>query len=81
MSTTHWTRPHVDGDPDEGLVVHTPEEAVHCQRTADGWLAQVHTATAAVVLQRKRWQQVPQAPLQAPPPQAESRRTRRTRGR
>jgi len=74
MTTTHWTRPHVDGDPDEGLVVHTPEEAVTCQRTAGGWLAQAHTATAAVVLQRKRWQQVEL-------PAAEPRRTRRTRGR
>jgi hypothetical protein len=56
--STHWTRPHVDGDPDDGLVVHTPEEAVVCSRVAGGWLAEVHTPTAEAVLLRKRWQQV-----------------------
>lgn len=54
--STHWTRPHVDGDPDDGLVVHTPEEAVVCSRVAGGWLAEVHTPTAEAVLLRKRWQ-------------------------
>jgi hypothetical protein len=61
--STHWTRPHVDGDPDNGLVVHTPEEAVVAMRVGDGWLAELHTPSAEAVLARKRWQQVP-----APPP-------------
>lgn len=67
--STHWTRPHVDGDPDDGLVVHTPEEAVVCSRTAAGWVAEVHTPTAEAVLVRKRWQQVaaPQPAEQAAP--------------
>jgi len=61
--STYWTRPHAYGDPDDGLVVHTPEEAVVCSRLAGGWLAEAHTPTAETVLIRKRWQQVdaPQA--------------------
>jgi hypothetical protein len=66
--STHWTRPHVDGDPDVGLVVHTPEEAVQCSRVAGGWLAEVHTPTAEAVLLRKRWVQVQPEPQAAPKP-------------
>lgn len=73
--STHWTRPHVDGDPDNGLVVHTPEEAIHCVRTDSGWLAEAHTVTAEVVLARKRWVQcVVQAQIDAPASSKPSKR-------
>jgi hypothetical protein len=75
--STYWTRPHVDGDPDDGLVVHTPEEAVVCSRGAAGWLAEVHTPTAEAVLVRKRWQQVP-APQPSEPPVAKASRRKGT---
>lgn len=76
--STHWTRPHVDGDPEQGLVVHTPEEAVHCTRVAGGWLAEVHTPTAEAVLLRKRWVQVQPEPL--PEPQAAAKPAKRKGG-
>lgn len=71
--STFWTRPHVYGDPDDGMVVHTPEEAVVATRNADGsWIAEAHTTTAEAVLLRKRWQAV-QPPVQ-PVTEAKTRR-------
>lgn len=73
--STYWARPHAYGDPDDGLVVHTPEEAVVCSRVADGWLAEAHTPTAEAVLLRKRWQQVsPPQPPETTAPKASKRK-------
>jgi hypothetical protein len=73
--SSFWTRPHVDGDPDDGLLVHTPEEAVLATRAPDGgWLAEAHTPTAEAVLQRKRWQPAPAPARPAAPAKARRRK-------
>lgn len=55
--STHWLRPHINGDPDDGMLVHTPEEAIIARRDGWFWRAEAHTETGAAALARKRWVQ------------------------
>lgn len=56
--STHWLKPCIDGEPDDAMPVHTPEEVIVARRDGGFWRAEAHTDTGATVLARKRWAQV-----------------------